>query len=589
MIKRNRTSKNAFALPTVLIASIIMLTVLLVSITSTAALRTAMTAQYYNKLTQASNDAGMAYAKACLASNNNIPQWNDTNKLKPDTDCSGIQLASCPVSPADADCHFVTVIGNVRSTFTVGLPEVYSSGMAKNVVVSASTNLLRTSDSSIWRSYSQSVGFTQNNNVLPFAPTGLTATGGVTLNWTAPTEVGNSAITGYRIYRSTSTNTESAYAIVGNVTTYTDTSVSGGTTYYYKVAAINSDGEGALSGEANRTVKTGVLAPLAPATYAIGTYPMYAVMSPDGAYFYVASWNGSLVYMYSRSTVNGTIAALGTPTIPTGSSVYGIAMSSDGKSVYVTDQTNDCVYMYNRNTGTGILTAQTVPTIAAGTNPYGIVVSSDGKSVYAVNTSSNNVSMYIRDTGTGVLTSAGVTTAVANAAPQHLAMSPDGANVYVTNGNSISNTISMFSRNSTNSTLTPIGTAIATGSSPRGISVSSDGKNVYATNVGGDSISMYTRDTGTGLLTALSTPISTGAQPEGIAISNDGLSVYATNNNALTLSMFNRNPATGVLTVMSPSTVTAGTSAFDVVISPDDNFAYTINYSSGNISLFSRS
>jgi len=36
-------------------------------------------------------------------------------------------------------------------------------------------------------------------------------------------------------------------------TSYTDTSVSNGTTYYYKVTALNSAGEGALSSEASAT------------------------------------------------------------------------------------------------------------------------------------------------------------------------------------------------------------------------------------------------------------------------------------------------------------------------------------------------
>ena len=38
---------------------------------------------------------------------------------------------------------------------------------------------------------------------------------------------------------------------LGNVLTYTDTAVTNGNTYYYKVSAVNSIGESALSGEAN--------------------------------------------------------------------------------------------------------------------------------------------------------------------------------------------------------------------------------------------------------------------------------------------------------------------------------------------------
>jgi hypothetical protein len=88
VIGRSGTSK-AFALPTVLIASIVLLTVLAVSVTATAAVRTTLKNQYYIQLAQVAGESGVAYAKACLAANGNIPQWTDAKPLTPATDCSG--------------------------------------------------------------------------------------------------------------------------------------------------------------------------------------------------------------------------------------------------------------------------------------------------------------------------------------------------------------------------------------------------------------------------------------------------------------------------------------------------------------------
>ncbi|HJT10718.1 MAG TPA: fibronectin type III domain-containing protein [Candidatus Nitrosotalea sp.] len=73
----------------------------------------------------------------------------------------------------------------------------------------------------------------------------------VSLSWTAPINNGGSTITGYKIYRSTSSGTESFLIAVGNVTSYTDTGLTNGITYYYKVTAVNSVGESAQSNEAN--------------------------------------------------------------------------------------------------------------------------------------------------------------------------------------------------------------------------------------------------------------------------------------------------------------------------------------------------
>ena len=80
-------------------------------------------------------------------------------------------------------------------------------------------------------------------------------TKGVRLTWSAPASNGGSAITGYRIYRSTSSGTEAFLVAVGNVTTYTDTGTSPGTRYYYKVQAVNAAGQGALSSESSAIAK----------------------------------------------------------------------------------------------------------------------------------------------------------------------------------------------------------------------------------------------------------------------------------------------------------------------------------------------
>ncbi len=87
----------------------------------------------------------------------------------------------------------------------------------------------------------------------PAAPTGLAATGGntqVTLNWTA-----SSGATSYDIYRGTTSGGESATPIGTGVTStsYVDTAVTNGTTYYYEVEAVNGAGSSGMSNEASAT------------------------------------------------------------------------------------------------------------------------------------------------------------------------------------------------------------------------------------------------------------------------------------------------------------------------------------------------
>ncbi|MGH3136875.1 MAG: fibronectin type III domain-containing protein, partial [Gaiellaceae bacterium] len=91
----------------------------------------------------------------------------------------------------------------------------------------------------------------------PSAPTGLTAVAGTStasLSWNAPTFDGGSPLTGYRVYRGTSPNPTTALTPdLGVVTSFQDSGLTNGQTYYYKVSALNANGEGPLSSEASAT------------------------------------------------------------------------------------------------------------------------------------------------------------------------------------------------------------------------------------------------------------------------------------------------------------------------------------------------
>lgn len=90
----------------------------------------------------------------------------------------------------------------------------------------------------------------------PGAPTSAAAlgqVGQVRLTWTPPTTVGTAAVSQYKIYRGTSPGAETYVATVGNVNSWTDTGRPHGTTYFYRVSAVNSNGEGPLSATATAT------------------------------------------------------------------------------------------------------------------------------------------------------------------------------------------------------------------------------------------------------------------------------------------------------------------------------------------------
>ncbi|MBV8437394.1 MAG: hypothetical protein JOY95_07780 [Silvibacterium sp.] len=89
--------------------------------------------------------------------------------------------------------------------------------------------------------------------VVPAAPASVTAvagTGQITLNWNA-----SSGATSYNVYRGTASGSEAATPIAGSVTatSFLDSGLTNGQTYFYQVTAVNSAGESAKSPEVSAT------------------------------------------------------------------------------------------------------------------------------------------------------------------------------------------------------------------------------------------------------------------------------------------------------------------------------------------------
>jgi fibronectin type 3 domain-containing protein len=89
----------------------------------------------------------------------------------------------------------------------------------------------------------------------PAAPTGLAASAGnaqVSLTWNS-----SSGATSYNVYRGTTSGSEVSIATGISSTSYTNTGLTNGTTYFYKVTAVNANGESGKSNEASATPSAG--------------------------------------------------------------------------------------------------------------------------------------------------------------------------------------------------------------------------------------------------------------------------------------------------------------------------------------------
>jgi hypothetical protein len=100
-------------------------------------------------------------------------------------------------------------------------------------------------------------------STLPSAPTGVTATAtsstAIGLSWTAVTPPANCTISSYNVYGSTTSGftpgSGNLVASAVTATTYTNTGLSGSTTYYYVIEAVDSDGNSAASTQTSATTQ----------------------------------------------------------------------------------------------------------------------------------------------------------------------------------------------------------------------------------------------------------------------------------------------------------------------------------------------
>jgi fibronectin type 3 domain-containing protein len=252
----------------------------------------------------------------------------------------------------------------------------------------------------------------------PAAPTGLTATAGsgsVTLNWTA-----SSGATSYNVYRGTTAGGESTSAIVTGITSasYSDTGLTNGTKYYYKVAAVNAGGTSALSAEASATPQPS--APAAP----IG------LTATAGSGSVTLNWtasSGATSYNVYRGTAAGSES---TTAIVTGNTS---AAYSD------TGLTNGTRYYYKvaavNGGGTSALSAEAsaTPQPSAPAAPTGLAATAGNASVALNWTASSGATSYSVYRGTALVTNFVSVAEVTVSIPATLIASGGTASVTVVN------------------------------------------------------------------------------------------------------------------------------------------------------------
>lgn len=461
-------------------------------------------------------------------------------------------------------------------------------------------------------------------------PSALSATPGngtASLQWTASS---SKNVAGYNVYRAEANGSwpSTPLATVSSATlAYTDTGLTNGSTYTYRVTAYESAGN--QSSPSNQASAT----------------PAGACSPRQSSYSGVVSATAGLVGYWRLGESSGTVACDSTANHDNGTYLGGVtlgvpgAISGDPDTAVALNGTTGQVSVPSAsslNVGDNFTIEAWVKRGASKTESNEVIASKqEGLLVLMFNEADQ---LTLRRSTYGNIATANVATtdttswhyvvATKNGASVHLYLDGTDVTGTVANQTMTNNTEPLVIGQSSNTSyfkgsidevalydtalttaqitqhyeagkpmlgpmpgeLTALSPAtVAAQTQPIGVVVSPDGKSVYVAYEGGKTLSQYSRNTETGKLTALSpATIATGSEPRSVTISPDGKFVYATDFGSDAVSQFSRNSETGKLTALSPTTVATGDSPHGIEVSSDGKSVYVANYGGKTISEFSR-
>jgi fibronectin type 3 domain-containing protein len=205
--------------------------------------------------------SSLSFTSSATATPSSVAAGSSTSIQSKVTDTGSAALSNANVEVQVFNASGAAVSTNVWSgqNFTGGQTQqyTYTWSVPASQAAGTYTVMIGVFDSTwatnyYWNSSAASIAVSAGATA-PAAPAGLKATAGnaqASLTWSAA-----SGASSYNVYRGTSAGGEGATAVATGITakSYTNTGLTNGTKYFYKVAAVNANGTSPLSNEASAT------------------------------------------------------------------------------------------------------------------------------------------------------------------------------------------------------------------------------------------------------------------------------------------------------------------------------------------------
>ena len=291
----------------------------------------------------------------------------------------------------------------------------------------------------------------------PDAPTGVSGTAGdtqVTVSWTAPSDVGGSAITGYNVQASDGTNFQYSYDITAASYDSKSYNVSSQASVP-RSAILSTDGTKMYVLDYNGIIYQYSLSTaydVSTASYdsvslnisGVEANAQNIIISPDGLNLYFVGFANDRLYQYTMSTAFDLSTASSASKSLSFSSQdgipYGVAFNNDGTKLFMVGGINDYAYQYSLSTAydvsTGSYDSISFDLTSQEGSPYDVAFNADGTSMFVVGSEQDTVFEYTLSTGFDLSTASysnnSFSVTSQDSSPQGLTFSSDGAKMYIT-------------------------------------------------------------------------------------------------------------------------------------------------------------
>jgi 6-phosphogluconolactonase (cycloisomerase 2 family) len=375
---------------------------------------------------------------------------------------------------------------------------------------------------------------------------------------------------------------------------------------------------------------TGALVPMG-SPVPVGNQPLACTVDPARRFLYVANRGDFSISVVPLDPSTGAPLGPGQAFVLNGGLPSAVAAESSGRVLLVTLENFDLLIALVVEEVTGDLTV--VSQAPTGAQPSAVVVGPTGTQVLVANAGDGSVSTYDLDLSTGELNSAGpplpvggdpvsialddagrfayvacrsshevvsldMTTSPApqvvlrartRPGPLGLTLAPGGRPVRprtraLYSANVGDGTVSIFSANPDNGTLTEVGVPVLVGAQPSDVTVDPFARFAWVASRGDDTVQTFSVNQVTWDLAAQGLPQSVADEPAGIGVDSSGRFVFVTSATTDLVVSYGVDEATGALTKLDQATTGAGPGA--VVVDPTGQFVIVANQTGGSLSAF---